>query len=146
MDCKETSPTKRKASVELQAADVTFPAVKRRKIDISNVKQISAGSLMGNLTTTLCIISDISSIGSISLSLTDALPQLNTIAVPSSTSHWMPQALVHQISALAGHNAAASLDVMMVPNIGPMVVSPLQRPFRNGIKLTKALEFTNSAQ
>lgn len=145
----DTSSLKRKeSSPQAALLGIGASAAKRPKIDLSNVKKVSAGSFRGNVTPTRSIISDVSNIGNHNMAspMNASSPKVNTIAVPSSVSHWMPQAMAHQIPALVGRNAAKSLDVMLDPNVGLMVVSPNHIPFQNGIQLTKALEFTNSAQ
>ena len=130
----------------MQAGGLRMLAAKRPKIDLSNVNQVSAGLFRGDATATRSIVSDLSTIGSQTGPPAVVSPQVNTIAVQSSHSHWMPQAMVHQIPALVSRNASTSLDVMLDPNVGLMVVSPNHLPFRNGIQLTKALEFASSAR
>lgn len=88
----------------------------------------------------------------------------NTIEI-SSSGHWMAQTMIYQISALTAipdsttSNSTSStvtpaetgtrknsLDVLLDPTLGPLVVSPSQQPFRNAIQLTTALGLTSSAQ
>ncbi|KAL3914347.1 MAG: hypothetical protein SGILL_006138 [Bacillariaceae sp.] len=141
----DPSPPKRESPAH-QAVEFHIPAAKRPKIDLVNVNKVSAGSLRGNVTPTRSIISDLSTIASPALPRSVDSPEVNTIAVQSSHSHWMPQVMVYQIPALVSRNAITSLDVMLDPNVGLLVVSPEHLPFQNGIQLTKALEFTTSAQ
>ncbi|KAL3924389.1 MAG: hypothetical protein SGILL_001079 [Bacillariaceae sp.] len=133
---------KRKASSPRPALrNMAASAAKRPKIDLSNVEKVSAGSLRGSMIPARSTVSDHTT-----STMGVSTPKVSTIAVPSSVSHWIPQAMVHQIPALVSRNADKSMDVMLDPNVGLMVVSPNHIPFRNGIQLTKALEFTNSAQ
>jgi hypothetical protein len=96
----------------------------------------------------------------------------NTIYI-SSSGHWMAQTMIYQISALAtvpdrtatatttttstpppsstNTNASttrnsSSLDVVVDPTLGPIVLSPSHLPFHNAIQLTTALGLTSSAQ
>lgn len=140
------------------------PTYKRPKIDLSTVELVSAadfgGPLLGSAQhlqwesdarTSITPVVD-TSVTSATATTIDISP----ISVPSD-GHWMAQAMIYQISALATANSGItapshstttnnSLDVLIDPTLGPSVLSPSHLPFHNAIQLTDALGLTSSAQ
>mmetsp|Transcript_13963 Transcript_13963/g.33508 ORF Transcript_13963/g.33508 Transcript_13963/m.33508 type:complete len:550 (+) Transcript_13963:352-2001(+) len=130
--------------------DLPINPTKRPKIDFSSVGKVtakdhhlSAGGCRESSRKNGMVLQD----SSLPASIVEATPILPHDS--SSLGHWMTQAMVFQIPALAGPSSNSTngmLDVYLDPNLGPLVVSPTHVPFQNAIQLAKALEITASAQ
>jgi hypothetical protein len=132
----------------LQVDDLDLPVpAKRIKIDFSSVAVVAAKDLHKSLGVHWSSKKDDSVLQEVPSSCLSIRQPV--LCVPSSR-HWMTQAMVSQIPALAADPSSTLsrgiFDVYHDPNLGPLVVSPTHIPFKNSTKLEKALDFTTAAQ